>query len=87
MAVQADDTTSLFVPVSPTRVLDTRSGPDNVGLTGAFISGVSRKLLVTGTIDTDTGSKQVVPAGATGIVFNVTVVRPTTDGIRVRASR
>lgn len=61
--------------VEPTRVLDTRF---NVGLTGAFQHGVSRKLTVTGSIatyfePTDTREdKIVVPVGATGVVLNVT---------------
>ena len=71
---------SSFVAVTPTRVLDTRDGDVNVGLGGAFASGTSRKLLVTGTIDTSSGPEQVVPPGATGIVFNLTLVRPSTRG-------
>ena len=70
---------SVFYPIVPTRVLDTRPAT-NVGLTGKFQSLTARKLTVTGTIDTSEGAKQVVPAGATAIVFNVTAVRPSADG-------
>ncbi len=74
---------STVVAVEPTRVLDTRF---NVGLTGAFQHGVSRKLTVTGSIatyfePTDTREdKIVVPVGATGVVLNVTAVGPTGGG-------
>jgi pectin methylesterase-like acyl-CoA thioesterase len=74
---------STLVTVDPTRVLDTRF---NVGLPGAFQAGVSRKLTVTGSIETyfeptDTRTtKVVVPAGASGVVLNVTGVVPTGAG-------
>ncbi len=74
---------STVVAVEPTRVLDTRF---NVGLTGAFQHGVSRKLTVTGSIatyfePTDTREdKIVVPVGATGVVLNATAVGPTGGG-------
>jgi len=50
------------------RILDTRT---DVGLAGPFVSGVSQKLRVTGA---------AVPAGATGVLLNVTVVGPSADG-------
>jgi len=69
LAVQAaSGPASSVVTVTPERILDTRSG---VGLSGPFVSGVSRKLQVTGA---------VVPAGATGVLLNVTVVAPTAAG-------
>lgn len=74
---------SAVVTVEPTRVLDTRF---DVGLAGSFESRVSRKLPVTGTVETyveatDTRSNQmVVPTGATGVLLNVTAVLPTGAG-------
>ena len=59
---------SSVVTVTPERVLDTRTG---VGLSGPFVSGVSRKLQIT---------SAVVPAGATGVLLNVTVVAPSAAG-------
>jgi hypothetical protein len=68
---------SSFVPVSPARILDTRTG---VGLTGPFVSPVARTLQVTGEVATATGSATVVPAGATGVLLTVTVVEPEAAG-------
>jgi hypothetical protein len=70
-------TASSFVAITPVRVLDTRS---DLGLTGLFTSPTARDLLVTGVIATSSGSQQVVPAGATAVVLNVTVVGPTAAG-------
>jgi len=68
-AVQAaSGPASSVVTVTPDRILDTRTG---VGLSGPFVSGVSRKLQVTGA---------VVPAGATGVLLHVTVVAPSAAG-------
>jgi YVTN family beta-propeller protein len=74
---------SSVVTIEPTRVADTR---DNVGLTGKISAETSRKFTVTGVIDTYIDStkttvvKQVVPAGATGVFLNVTVVTPSASG-------
>ncbi len=74
---------SLFVGDTPARILDTRT---DVGLPGPFVSGVSQTLQVTGTVPTQPPnnapavSTQVVPPGATSVVLNVTVVRPSTRG-------
>lgn len=75
-------TQSVFVPVTPQRVLDTRS---NIGLSGPMASQRIRTLDVTGAIAVvgDNGaprSATVVPDGATAIVANVTAVRPTSTG-------
>ncbi len=70
---------STIVSVTPTRVLDTRD-PVNVGLPGPFASPVSQKLQVTGSIPTTSGAAVVVPAGATGVLLNVTAVGPTANG-------
>jgi hypothetical protein len=64
----ASSVPSSVVTVDPVRILDTRTG---VGLSGKFSSGGPRKLQVTGA---------VVPAGATGVLLNVTAVAPSANG-------
>lgn len=84
--VGAEGEASAFVPVTPTRILDTRPGVD-VGLDGPFVSATSRDLQVTGNVPTATTPQTVVPEGATAVVLNVTVVAPTADGfLSVRPS-
>lgn len=78
----ASPPTSSFVAITPQRVIDTRFG---VGLDGPFAGGQSRKIDLTGVVDValsgnGRGSATVVPDGATAIVANVTVVRPTSTG-------
>ena len=58
-----------FVSVNPTRLLDTRSG---VG-SGKVAAHGTVKLAVV-------GGSSPVPAGATGVVLNVTVTQPATSG-------
>jgi hypothetical protein len=70
---------STIVTVTPERVLDTRD-PNNLGLAGPFTSPVAQKLQVTGSIPTATGTKTVVPTGATGVLLNVTPVNMTANG-------
>ena len=70
---------STIVTVTPERILDTRD-PVNLGLNGPFTSAVSQKLQVTGSIPTATGTKTVVPTGATGVLLNVTPVNMTANG-------
>jgi hypothetical protein len=70
---------STIVTVTPERILDTRD-PVNLGLAGPFTSPVAQKLQVTGSIPTATGTKIVVPAGATGVLLNVTPVNMTANG-------
>ncbi len=76
---------SSFVGVTPARILDTRT---DVGLSGPFVSGVAQILQVTGTVPTQPAGSptppavdaEVVASGATSVVLNVTVVRPSTRG-------
>jgi outer membrane protein assembly factor BamB len=58
-----------FVPVTPTRLLDSRNG---TGLSGAFSSHVARQFQVTG--------GGVVPATATAVTGNLTVTQQTNIG-------
>jgi hypothetical protein len=79
-ATSGSSSASSFVPVSPVRVLDTRS---DLGL-AAVTDGVAGTLKVTGSIPTATSNgvvnAVVVPAGATAVVLNVTAVNPTAGG-------
>lgn len=74
---------SSTVTVEPTRILDTRT---DVGLAGPFVSGVSQKLQVTGKVPTQPPGgapaveAEVVPATATAVILNATVVKPATKG-------
>ena len=76
---------STVVTIEPTRVADTRY---NIGLTSKVLANAKapRKFTVTGPINTyiesteTTVVKQVVPAGATGVFLNVTVVNPSEPG-------
>lgn len=84
VAVNAESSApSSVITVEPARILDTRTG---VGLSGPFFSGVSQKLQVTGIVPTQPPGNaapvntEVVPAGATAVVLNATVVRPSTRG-------
>ncbi len=57
-----------FHGLAPTRILDTRPGPGQVGPAGAFGPGESRTLAVTGA---------AVPTGATAVLVNVTGILPS----------
>ena len=79
-ATGGSSSASSYVPVTPVRVLDTRS---DLGLV-AVTDGVPGTLKVTGSIPTATSggvvNAVVVPAGATAVVLNVTAVNPTSGG-------
>jgi len=83
VADAASSEPSSFVSVDPTRILDTRT---DVGLSGPFVSGVSQKLQVTGSVRTQPPenaaavTRTVVPAGATAVTMNATAVNPRTRG-------
>jgi hypothetical protein len=77
VANAASSEPSSVVTIAPIRILDTRT---DVGLPGPFVSAVSQKLQVTGPIPTSAGTQSPVPAGATGVLLNVTVVGPTAAG-------
>ena len=79
VASAASSPPSSVVTIDPLRILDSRDGND-VGLPGPFVSPVSQKLQVTGSVPTTSGTQTVVPAGATGVLLNVTVVAPAADG-------
>lgn len=60
-----------YVPLTPSRIIDSRPGPDNVGVyTTPWGGDTTRQITVAGS-----GG---VPADATAVVANVTAVNPTT---------
>lgn len=79
--IAAPSAASSVITLDPTRILDTRT---DVGLAGPFVSGVSQKLQVTGTVPTRPPggaapvNVEVVPSTAPAVVLNATVVRPAT---------
>lgn len=76
-AVSAASPESSTVAIDPARILDTRT---DVGLADPFVSPVPQDLKVTGSIPTATGTKTVVPTGATGVFLNLTPVSSTAAG-------
>lgn len=78
-AQAAGGTEGSTVMIDPVRIMDTRNGVD-VGLPGPFVSAVSQKLQVSGSVATTTGTMTPVPTGATGVLLNVTVVSPSAAG-------
>ncbi len=69
----AADTPSSFVPIAPCRLLDTRPGDDNVGPRATPLGpSDTHTQQVTGT-----NGRCTVPAGATAVAMNVTVVGGT----------
>ena len=65
----AGATGSTYVPLTPARILDTRTGS---GLSGQFTSGAPRSFAVSG--------RGGVPAGAVAVTGNLTVVGPSSGG-------
>jgi hypothetical protein len=68
----ADDTGATFVPLDPTRVLDSRAG---TGVSGKFATGVVRSFPVA-----NNAAGDGVPAGALAVTGNLTVVTPSSIG-------
>ena len=69
---------STYTPVTPVRIMDTRSD-GKVGALDTAGSGDPRQLKVTGTIATiGAGTQTVVPVGATAVSLNVTAVATET---------
>nr|BFE64016.1 hypothetical protein GCM10020063_085420 [Dactylosporangium thailandense] len=67
-------TAGLFVPTQPTRLLDTRGGPNQTGYTGSKPAAGATLPLVTA------GRGPVPATGAAAVVTNVTATESTGDG-------
>jgi hypothetical protein len=76
------DVVGYFVPSSPAGARFTPIGPVRVFDAGAspLLPGQTRTVSVANQIAADGGRKNVVPAGASGIAYNITVVRPGGGG-------
>jgi hypothetical protein len=79
IADAANGPESGLVMVDPLRILDTRD-PVDLGLRGPFVSPIAQKLQVTGPVPIISGTKTVVPPGASGVLLNVTAVNATSKG-------
>ena len=64
-----------YKAINPLRVLDTRPGPGQIGLSGKFVSKSARNWQVTGV-----GGVDGVPAGAVAVTGNVTVTQQEAAG-------
>jgi hypothetical protein len=62
---------STYVPVTPTRLVDSRTGPTQLGLTSALTSKVPAEFTATG---------GVIPPGATAVTGNLTAVSNGASG-------
>jgi len=72
-AVVSSGNRSVYVPISPVRVLDTRSSTE--------ISNDTRRLVVEGVITTTDGvSRQVVPVDASAVAVNITATGTRKNG-------
>jgi hypothetical protein len=68
-----------FVPVTPFRILDTRSGLCGIHTCGALGAGRTLALQITGYTDSRTGGS--VPANATAVVLNVLAVNGSASSL------
>jgi hypothetical protein len=62
-----------YVQFGPHRVLDTRPGAGNLGLTGKFVAGTPRKIQVAGVAG-------LPSSGVVAVTGNITAIRPTAKG-------
>jgi len=75
-AVQTSGERATYVPVSPARILDTRTDVGAVDI----VDATPVLLTVTGNVPTTKGPRTIVPAGASGVVVNITAVNPSVNG-------
>ena len=71
---------STFVPIEPARVLDTRVECSDGDVRQLFADQIGLSFNMVGSADTCNLQPDTVPVGATAVVLNVTVVRPTGAG-------
>lgn len=78
-AAISDGERPVTVTVDTTRILDTRTGLGLAG--GRFVDSTPQELQVTGDVPiAPSGTATVVPAGAVGVLVNITVVAPDSKG-------
>src|SRR3954470_21147423 len=69
-------TASVFIPVTPCRLVDTRPAPDHVGVRATALGNAESVDFQVG----GTNGNCTIPTAATAIAANVTAVRPTSPG-------
>ena len=74
-AARSEHTSSVFVPIVPCRLLDTRSGPDNVGERATPLGPDERATVAVW----GANGRCSIPTEATGITANLTAVNASTD--------
>ena len=74
------DPGSTFVPIEPARVLDTRVECSDGDSRQLFADQIGLSFNMVGSEDNCNLQPDTVPVGATAVVLNVTVVRPTDAG-------
>ncbi len=77
---------STYHAIGPRRVLDTRptvasGNPTNIGLSGPFVAGVVRAFKVAGARYVGGGTAPAIPANATAVTGNLTIVGETAPGV------
>jgi hypothetical protein len=75
-SADADQAGSAYVPVNPCRLVDTRAGANNVGPRTTPLTTSAATFAVAGSNGNCTGAS-AVPANATAVAMNVTIVNPT----------
>jgi hypothetical protein len=70
-----------YFAIAPARVLDTRPTAGNIGLSGAFVAGTVRTFGVAAVHYLGGGSAIAVPANATAVTGNLTIVGETASGV------
>ena len=83
-SVVVDYVATTYHAIPPARVLDTRASNStwtNIGLWGPFISGKVRTFHVAGAHYVGGGTTPAVPATATAVTGNVTIVNETAEGV------
>jgi hypothetical protein len=74
-AVENSGEKSVFVPITPCRVMDTRAAPQTVGPRSKPLAAAeTHTIAITGT-----NGNCTIPGDATGVSMNVTAVNPTAD--------
>ena len=74
-ATTGGGTASVYVPIVPCRLVDTRSGPDNVGNRNSPLQPAETVTFAVW----GTNGNCTIPTAATGIATNATAVHPTAD--------
>jgi hypothetical protein len=82
--LQCQATGGSYYAISPRRILDTRptvkGSTTNIGLSGKFVDGVTRRFTVAGARYVGGGTASAIPGNAIAVTGNLTVVGETSGG-------